>query len=446
VNRRTLSTWAQTLGLAAIVVAVIAIRGTFNIVTLVLSLVIAAAVFFVLRAALDLTGRDRTDRPPAYRDVKVLALGAQVLAVASIHTFFAFLWQNFRDRTDDIGLKLGFDFLDQPGGITIADNPLSANDQVRDAIQAGLENTIRIIILGIPLALVVGTLVGIARLSSNWLLEKIATLYVEIFRNIPVLVVILIAWSVYLNALPSSFEGSRKPLGEWFIFNNSRFSFPSVKGLDNWEAYRVIVLVAIVAAIAVWLWRTRLFNATGTPHRRSLWSVGAFVGIGLIGYIALGGPFELSKPMVDEAGRVYTDGVRMQMPFAAIFTGLVVYTGTHISEIVRGSILAVHKGQDEAANALALSGIQRYRFVILPQALRIAFPPLINQFLNFSKNSSLAIAIGFAEVTAVVNNLFGQSQPAPQLILILMLSYLVISLFLSLIGNLINRRLQLVGR
>ncbi len=445
-NRRTLGTWGQTLGLAGIVIAVIAVRGTFNIVTLGLSLLVAAAVFFALRGVLDLTGRDRTDRPPAYRDVKVLALGAQVLAVAAIHTFLAFLWQNFRDRTDDIGLNLSFDFLDQPGGITIADNPLSANDQVRAAIQAGLENTIRIIILGIPLALVVGTLVGIARLSSNWLLEKIATLYVEVFRNIPVLVVILIAWSVYLNALPSSFEGSRKPLGEWFIFNNSRFAFPSVKGLDNFETYRVVILVAIVAAIAVWIWRTRLFNETGTPHRRSLWSAGSFLAIGAVGFVALGGPFELSKPVVDEAGRVYTDGVRMQMPFAAIFTGLVVYTGTHISEIVRGSILAVHKGQDEAANALALSGIQRYRFVILPQALRIAFPPLINQFLNFSKNSSLAIAIGFAEVTAVVNNLFGQSQPAPQLILILMLSYLVISLVLSLIGNLVNRRLQLVGR
>ncbi|MDW3218398.1 MAG: ABC transporter permease subunit [Acidimicrobiales bacterium] len=445
-NRRTVNTWGQTLGLAAVVMTVIILMGTFNVVTMALALLVAAVVFFVLRAALDLTGRDRSDRPPAYRDVKVIALGAQIFAVAALHTFLAYLWQNFKDRTDDIGLNLSFDFLDQPGGITIADNPLSANDQVNEAIRAGFENTIRIIILGIPLALVVGTLVGIARLSSNWLLQKIATLYVEAFRNIPVLVVILIAWSVYLNALPPANEGSRKPLGGWFIFNNSRFSFPSIKGLDNWEAYRGLMLVALLIAIGVWIWRTYVFNETGTPHRRTLWSIGTFVGIGAVLFVAFGGPFEVSKPFVDESGRIYTDGLRMQMPFAAIFTGLVVYTATHISEIVRGSILAVHKGQDEAANALALSGIQRYRFVILPQALRIAFPPLINQFLNFTKNSSLAIAIGFAEVTAVINNLFGQSQPAPQLILILMLSYLVLSLILSVIGNLINRRLQLVGR
>jgi len=154
----------------------------------------------------------------------------------------------------------------------------------------------------------------------------------------------------------------------------------------------------------------------------------------------------VSEPMLDEAGRVYTGGIRMQMPHAALTTALVIYTATHISEIVRGSILAVNKGQVEAANALALSGFQRYRLVVLPQAMRIAFPPLINQFLNFSKNSSLAIAIGFSEVTSIINDLFGQSKPAPQLILILMLMYLALSLVLSALGNLINRRLQIVGR
>ena len=134
------------------------------------------------------------------------------------------------------------------------------------------------------------------------------------------------------------------------------------------------------------------------------------------------------------------------MPYAALTTALVIYTATHISEIVRGSILAVHKGQDEAANALALSTVQRDRFVILPQAFRVAFPPLISQMLNFAKNSSLALPIAFTETTSLVQNLFGQSQPAPQLLLILALLYLFISLVLSVFGNVINRRLQLVGR
>ncbi|MCP3993082.1 MAG: ABC transporter permease subunit, partial [Actinomycetia bacterium] len=311
---------------------------------------------------------------------------------------------------------------------------------------AGFLNTIRIILVGIPASLLLGTLVAIARLSSNWLLRKIATGYVEFFRNIPPLVVIIFIWRVvFLEGFPAAAEAWR-PVGGWFIFSNSRFSIPSIAGQDNFAVFRLVLLVGLVVALAVGVWRTRVFNETGHPHHRVLWSAGTFLTIGIVAYLALGGPAELSKPGLDEAGRVYTGGFRMQMPYAALTTALVIYTATHIAEIVRGSILAVHRGQEEAANALALSAFQRYRFVILPQAMRIAFPPLINQFLNFSKNSSLALAIGFAEITSLINNLFGQSQPAPQLLLILMLLYLTLSLVLSAIGNLVNRRLQIVGR
>ncbi len=390
--------------------------------------------------------KDDASQPPLWRDVKAIAIAAQVVFLVALVVVINYFRGNFLDRTDQIGLDLSFDFLDQPAGITIADNPLSAGDTVGEAITAGFFNTIRIIIVGIPLALLLGTLVGIARLSSNWLLRKIATGYVEFFRNIPPLVVIVLFWgAVFLNGFPRSQEAWR-PLGGWFIFNNSRFAFPSFAGQDNWSVYRWILVVGIVAAVVVGIWRTRVFNETGAPHRRVLWGFGTFAGIAVVAWLALGGPLELSKPTLDEAGRVYEGGIRMQMPYAAVMVALVVYTATHISEIVRGSILAVHKGQVEAANALALSAFQRYRYVILPQAMRIAFPPLINQFLNYSKNTSLAIAIGFAELTAVTNNLFGQSQPAPQLILILMLLYLTLSLLLSAIGNLINRRLEIVGR
>jgi general L-amino acid transport system permease protein len=206
------------------------------------------------------------------------------------------------------------------------------------------------------------------------------------------------------------------------------------------------VLAAVIAAIGIGYWRSRVFIKTGAPHHRVLWGLGTLLVIGSVAYLALGGPVKISRPTVDDAGRIYEGGIQMQMPYAAMVTALVLYTATHISEIVRGSIQAVHKGQVEASEALALSGFQRYRFVILPQAMRIAFPPLINQFLNFSKNSSLALLIGFGEITSIINNLAGQSQPAPQLIFILMLLYLVISLVLSMLGNLVNRKLQIVGR
>ncbi len=382
---------------------------------------------------------------PPWRDTKVLAIVAQVVFAAVVGVVLWYLWGNFRDRTDAIGLKLTFDFLDQPAGITIADNPLTPADTVGEAITAGFLNTIRIIIVGIPLALLLGTLVGIARLSNNWLLRKLATGYVEFFRNIPPLVVIVFIWSgVYLTAFPRSTE-SWRPL-DWFVFNNAKFGFPSLEGLDNFPAFRLIMLVALIAAIGVGYWRTQVFTKTGAPHHRVLWSMGTLVAVGVVAYFSLGGPITISRPTVDEAGRIYEGGITMQMPYAAMVTALVLYTATHISEIVRGSIQAVNRGQVEASEALALSGFQRYRFVILPQAMRIAFPPLINQFLNFSKNSSLALLIGFGEVTSIINNLAGQSQPAPQLIFILMLLYLVLSLVLSAFGNLINRRLQIVGR
>jgi general L-amino acid transport system permease protein len=382
---------------------------------------------------------------PLWRDSKVLAIIAQVVFALVIGGIFWYLWGNFRDRTDAIGLTLGFDFLEQPAGITIADNPLTPADTVGEAITAGFFNTIRVIVIGIPLALVLGTLVGIARLSSNWLLRKLAPGYVEFFRNLPPLVVILFIWSgVFLTAFPRSTE-SWKPFG-WFIFNNARLGFPSIEGLDNFVTFRWILLVALVVAAGVAWWRTKVFIETGAAHHRVLWGLGVFLGIAIVAFVALGGPAKISLPTIDDAGRVISGGVRMQMPYAALVTALVLYTATHIAEIVRGSIQAVHTGQVEASQALALSSFQRYRFVILPQAMRIAFPPLINQFLNFSKNSSLAVAIGFGEITSIISNLNGQSLPAPQLVLVLMLMYLVISLVLSAIGNLVNRRLQIVGR
>jgi len=417
--------------------------------------VAATAVFVIGRLLYDIgqfflsRGRSSNvgavDLPPLWRDVKGLAIASQIGALTIFVLVGLFLWSNFTSRADNIGLDLSFDFLDQPGQISIADNPLTPGDTVAEAITEGLLNTIRIILVGIPSALLLGTLVGIARLSSNWLLRKLATGYVEFFRNIPPLVVIIFVWRVvFLEGFPRAQEAWRP--GGWFIFNNSRFAIPSVVGLDNFVAFRWLLLVGLLAAAGVVYWRTRVFNETGSPHRRVLWGTGTFLAIAVASYLVLGGPAEISRPTLDEAGRIYTGGFRIQMPYAALTTALVIYTATHIAEIVRGSILAVHKGQVEAANALALSGFQRYRFVILPQALRIAFPPLINQFLNFSKNSSLALAIGFAEVTSLINNLFGQSQPAPQLILILMLLYLALSLLLSAIGNLINSRLQIVGR
>ena len=177
-----------------------------------------------------------------------------------------------------------------------------------------------------------------------------------------------------------------------------------------------------------------------------LWSFGTLLVVGITAYIGLSGPVSISWPVVSESGRIIVGGIATNDGYIAITLALGVYTASHIAEIVRGSILAVPKGQNEAANALALSGFQRYRFVVLPQAARIALPPIINQFLNLVKNSSLATAVAFPEITSVVRTAIGNGNPAPQMILILMGCYLAFSLFISLIMNIVNRRLQIEGR
>ena len=422
---------------------------------LILILAILAGIYIAVWSARR-SAKGSAGGPPPWRDTKVLVIAAQVAALGVILSVGDYLWANFRARTDEIGLELNFDFLDQPSGISIADSPLDPNSSIQNALIAGVKNTFLILIVGIPIAVLLGTLIGIARLSTNWLLTKIATVYVEFFRNIPTLLVIVFTWQALLLGFPreqdswlirgsSTAADSGPPsLEGLFIFNNKRFAFPSIGGDENFGAFQVVFLVGVVAAVAVWVWRTRNFDATGTPHRRVLWSFATLLVISVIGYFVLGGPFSISRPMIEQ--RIASGGVKMQMPYVAVMFGLVLYTASHIAEIVRGSIMSVPKGQVEAGNALALSGFQRYRFVVLPQAFRVAFPPLINQFLNYTKNTSLAIAVGFAETTGVIQNLFGQSRPAPQLLLILMLIYLAFSLILSAIGNLINRRLQIVGR
>jgi general L-amino acid transport system permease protein len=194
----------------------------------------------------------------------------------------------------------------------------------------------------------------------------------------------------------------------------------------------------------VWRWRTRVFVQTGEPHHRVRWSTGFLLLVAVISYFALQGPIELSKPALE--GRALSGGFSGLGGYFAMLVALVLYTASHVAEIVRGSILAVPRGQSEAANALALTGFQRLRYVVLPQSMRIAIPPTINQYLNFVKNTSLGIAVGYSEVTLIAFQAIGNGRPAPQMVLLLMGAYLLFSLTISFVVNILNRRLQLVGR
>jgi general L-amino acid transport system permease protein len=381
-------------------------------------------------------------RPPLWRDVRVIRVVLQVLAVAVVLGTIWVLGNNLRHELTKQGLPTTFDFLSRPTGVTVADSGFDPGSPVRDVLLVGVKNTFLIAIVGIPLLTILGTLIGIARLSTNWLVAKAATVYVETIRNIPPLLIIIFVFNAVILQLPRP-TNPATPM-DWFVISNLKLVGPSFATSSGMGTLWLIVLLGLATAILVAVWRTRLSERTGRPHHRIVIGLGIVLAATAVGYFATGRPVRFSLPRLD--GRVINGGFGGLGSYFAVLTALVVYTASHVAEIVRGSILAVPKGQTEAANAIALSGFQRLRFVILPQAFRIALPPIINQYLNFVKNTSLAIAIGFAEITLITFQLIGNGNPAPQLILILMAVYLVFSLTISVFVNIVNRRLQLVGR
>jgi general L-amino acid transport system permease protein len=381
-------------------------------------------------------------RPPPWRDVRVLRVVGQVVFVVAVVLLVRYLFGNLTTNLRRQGLPTGFQFLDFPAGFDIAGSDFRPSQPIREALRVGLLNTIRVSAVGILLASVIGLFVGIARLSTNWLVRKAAAFYVEAIRNTPVLLIIIFMYQAVILPLPPIARAA-EVTGVAVLSNRGIF----VAWGEAQEGFRQFVLllaVGFVAAVFVGLWRTRRFDQTGAPHRRVLFGGTVLLLTALLAYAALQGPVTFTAPTRE--GRVVEGGIMLAETFTALLLGLVIYTASHIAEIVRGSIQAVPKGQTEAAYSIALSSFQRLRYVVLPQAMRIMIPPLASQYLNLTKNSSLGIAVAYVEVTRVTFTSIGNGNPAPQHVLILMGAYLFLSLSISLVANIINRRLQLVTR
>ncbi|HKZ21275.1 MAG TPA: ABC transporter permease subunit [Acidimicrobiia bacterium] len=381
-------------------------------------------------------------RVPFWRNQRVLRAVAQVVVAAAVLFLLYVLWFNVTNNMRARGVRTDFNFLDQPFGVRIAGSDLSPSAPVRSALLNGIRNTFALAIVGLPLLTILGVIVGVGRLSTNWLVAKISSAYVEILRNLPPLLVVIFAFQAVILRLPPA-RNPITPFG-WFVISNLEFHVPGFRAGDNYRPFMMVMLVAVLLGALLWWWRTRVHERTGTPHHRWLWSLGTIGLVGAIAYLILDRPLTIILPRLE--GRVVDGGYRGLGAFFAVVGALAFYTSSHVAEIVRGSILAVPKGQSEAASALALSGFQRLRFVVLPQAMRIALPPIINQYLNYVKNTSLAIAVGFAEVTLVAFQAIGNGQPAPQVVVLLMGSYLIFSLVISLLVNLYNRHLRIVTR
>jgi len=386
---------------------------------------------------------DRSHRPPFWRDVRIIRIALQVGFLLAVGALLFWLFDNLTVNLRVLGIRRDFGFLDQPTGVPILGSDFRAQSPIRDALLVGLYNILRVAVPGILTALVIGTLVGVGRLSTNWLVRRAAGIYVEVLRNVPPLVMLIFFYIAVLQQLPA--QADSITAGPFALLNVRGVYLPSIQlSAGPAPVFFGVLGLALVAAIVLGVLRTRRFDATGQPHRRVPLGVLLFLGIATLGWLALGRPLGLELPVI--AGRGVDGGYRMIPEQAAVFIALVLYTSSFIAEIVRGSIQAVAKGQTEASSALGLSGFQRLRFVVLPQALRIATPSAGNEFLNLTKNVSLGVFVAYPELLRIGRQAVGNGFPAPQLLFIVSAGYLALSLAISLVTNLANRRLQLAER
>ena len=372
----------------------------------------------------------------------MLRIAFQVLFLLLVGGAVLYVLNNLSTNMERLGIRTDFRHLRQQAGFAIPDSEFLSSETMFAALVEGAKNTAKVAFLGIVLATILGVLVGVARLSTNWLVRRAAALFVETLRNIPVLLIILFWYLGVVLQLQPLEEGS--DWGGVLSVSNRGLVLPWAEQTGGLGVFLAVLAVAVAAAASVWIWRTRRFDRTGEPHRRVLWASGIILLGAIVAFFAGGQPLAGSLPEQERFGTV--GGFRLGPEFGALLIALVLYTASHIAEIVRGSILAVQRGQSEAANALGLTGFQRLRYVVLPQAFRISVPPVANQYLNLTKNSSLGIAIGFYELTRVTRIEIGQGAPAPQATFVLMLFYLGFSLFIALVTNLVNRRLAIKGR
>lgn len=378
--------------------------------------------------------RSRAARGLIYQLVALLAIAAGVW----------FLAHNTQQNMQVRGIQSGFDFLGQAAGFDIGETLINydPSQSYGRALWVGVLNTLRVAVVGIVLATLVGVLVGVGRFSRNALLRGICYGYVELFRNVPILLQLLMWYLFFVEVLPQPQEAWT--VGGLFFLSKGGFAFP----VPLWAAGHAGMAAGVLAGLGMaWWWRRRVrttFEATGVEGNRWAVPVAAVLLLALAGWALGGAP--RAWPVPEQLAFMVEGGASATPEFMAVLVGLVMYTAAFIAEVVRGGIQSVSHGQTEAASALGLSRRQTMRLVVLPQALRVIIPPLTNQYLNLTKNSSLAVAIGYPDVVSIANTTLNQSGRAVECIAIIMLVYLSTSLSTSALMNWYNKRVAVKER
>lgn len=367
----------------------------------------------------------------------------QVLALALIALGLWYLGHNTLVNMRERGIQSGFGFLGQTAGFDIGESllPFESTQSYLMAFIVGLTNTLRVAVLGIILTTILGTLLGVGRFSRNALVRGLCQAYVEFFRNVPILLQLLMWYLLFTELLPDASEAWQA--GSVFL-SKGGLNFP----IPVWEQGHLWAGIGCLAGLLLaWLrrrWARLQFEATGRP-RSMVWVPLAIVlAMSLLGWLLGGAPLEANYPNKGEFA--VENGGALTPEFMAVLLGLVIYTAAFVAEVVRAGISSVPLGQSEASAALGLSRTQEMRLVMLPQALRVIIPPMTNQFLNLTKNSSLAVAIGYPDVVSIANTAINQTGRAVECIAIVMLVYLTTSLSTSALMNWYNARAAIKER
>jgi len=382
-------------------------------------------------------------QPWSWRSQAFRGLVYQAIALVLIGLMAGFLVHNTLENMRVRGIQSGFDFLTQPAGFDIGESITSydSSDSYLKALLTGLGNTLRVAILGILMTTVLGTLVGVGRFSRNALVRGLCATYVEFFRNVPILLQLLMWYLVMTEFLPDSLEPIQ--MGSFFL-SKGGLNFPAPIWAPGYAWALWGLLAGLALAVLYRRWTHQRFEATG-QIRSMLWVPLALVLLtGVLGWLAGGAPSEFNVPFKGEFA--VEGGSSLTPEFIALLMGLTIYTAAFVAEVVRGGIQSVARGQSEAAAALGLSKGQEMRLVMLPQALRVIIPPMTNQFLNLTKNSSLAVAIGYPDVVSISNTTINQTGRAVECIAIVMLIYLTTSLSTSALMGWYNKRAAIQER
>ncbi len=383
------------------------------------------------------------EKIPFWRDERFWQIAGQIIIVIILLIIITYFGSNVSFNLQKLGLSFGFDFLNRPASFAIGDKIIAykSTDPYSRAILVGLLNSLRVMFIGIILATILGITIGIGRLSNNWLVRQISSIYIGAIRNTPLLLQLFFWYFAVFLKLPK-IDNSVSFL-DFIYLNNRGMNIPWPENNSTTWLLLGLIMFGIILNCILWWKHLELIEKEGKSGQGFVYIIIAII---IISILALIFGLDWNLPQFERENGFIQGGLTLSPEFATILFGLTFYTAAFIAEIVRAGIQSVNKGQWEAAKALGLSSGLVMQLVIFPQALRVIIPPLTSEFLNLVKNSSLAIAIGYNDIYAIASTTSNQTGKAIEMLLVVMATYLTINLIIAFIMNNFNRAVQIKER